>query len=216
MMVAVKARTDRRGDACRATSGLLDTSAAAGHPLSTRHRTADEEYPVFTSLRRIVSLVLLAWFAFLVASLVGAVRRKTELGTTAPPAPDSNDVELVAVFEELDFRSTARALRNVRVETRFGGGLLDLRGATLDPSGATVDIEAIFGGGQLVIPDDWNVTTAISGIGGIGDGRDATDRAPDAPHLAITGRTLLGGWGITSDLPHRAQRQEAEQPTATA
>lgn len=169
---------------------------------------------MFSVLRRLLSLVLLAWFGFVAFSLVAAGRRKAEASVGPPPA-DADDLELVTVFEELNFRSTAKALRRARVEMRFGGGMLDLRGATLDPAGATLEILAIFGGGQLIVPEDWRVTAAVTGIGGVADGRRASAPAPGAPHLTIEGLALFGGLGITSEPPAGAERTWVGGPAPT-
>jgi hypothetical protein len=83
--------------------------------------------------------------------------------------------------------------------TWFGGSMLDLRGATLDPAGATLRVSTMFGGGNVVVPDGWNVDTKLTAcFGGAGDARPAVDREPDAPTLRLEGVVLFGGWGITS------------------
>ena len=80
----------------------------------------------------------------------------------------------------------------------FGGGEVDLRDATLDPAGATLQIKTLFGGGSLVVPESWNVETKLVGIGGVGDGRPKIERSADAPTLRLEGTNVFGGWGITS------------------
>lgn len=169
---------------------------------------------MFKLFRRALSLVLLAWFGFVLFQVITAVRRKTEV-PVEPPAPDADDFELVTVFDELDFKSTAHALRHATVETRFGGGVLDLREATLDPAGATLEVTSIFGGGQLIVPETWRVTTAVKGIGGVGDTRPTRDLPADAPHLTIEGLTMFGGWGISSE-PARVVAPEAESAEPAA
>ena len=91
------------------------------------------------------------------------------------------------------------AFRGGRVECWFGGGTLDLRGATLHPDGAVLHTQAIFGGGSVIVPPDWVVTTNVVGIGGAGDARG--ELVPLAgPQLTIEGTAVFGGWGIlTSD-----------------
>ncbi len=168
---------------------------------------------MFAIVRRVLSLMLLAWFGFVLYSVATAVRRKAEV-PGEPPAADADDLRLVTVFDELNFRSTAHALRHASIETRFGGGTLDLRDATLDPAGATLEVTSIFGGGQLIVPETWRITTAVKGIGGVGDARPARDLPADAPHLTIEGLAMFGGWGITSEAPVRARTDEVEEPVA--
>ena len=147
------------------------------------------------NLGRLLVLALFGWFVFMVAAMaLAAVRRRDPV----PQEPDADEIDLVATFAPFEFTSTARAFRGGRVETWFGGGTLDLRQATLDPMGATIEVNALFGGGNLVVPEDWNVETSISGVGGVGDGRPKRHRSADAPTLRVEGITLFGGWGISS------------------
>jgi predicted membrane protein len=150
---------------------------------------------MFGSIGRLLVGLLLAWFVFVLAAMGLAYAKKRRV---VPQEPDADEVDLVAAFAPLDFRSTSTAFRGGRVETWFGGGVVDLRDATLDPMGATIEVNALFGGGNLIVPEDWNVETHVTGIGGAGDGRPARDRAPEAPTLRVEGMALFGGWGISS------------------
>jgi len=151
---------------------------------------------MFKKIFGVVSLVLLGWFAFMAAAMAFAAI-KGRRAVAQDPAAD--EVDLVATFGELDFRSSSGAFRGGTVTTWFGGGTLDLRGATLDPEGATLRVSALFGGGNLVVPETWDVQTKITGIGGVGDGRPKVERAADAPTLRLEGMAMFGGWGITSE-----------------
>ena len=148
------------------------------------------------NLGRVVAALLFAWFLFMLAAAgLAFVKRRA----VVPQEPDADEVDLVASFGQLDYTSTANAFRVGSVQTWFGGGVVDLRQATLDPMGATIEVNALFGGGNLVVPEDWNVETKVAGIGGIGDGRPQRDRSPEAPTLRVEGIALFGGWGITSE-----------------
>jgi len=144
---------------------------------------------------RLVAFLLLAWFVFMCSALVLAVIKRRDV---EPTEPDADEVDLAASFAELDYRSTSKSFRGGKVTTWFGGGVVDLRDAVLDPGGATLEVNALFGGGNLIVPEDWNVETRITGIGGAGDGRSKRERSPDAPTLRVEGQALFGGWGITS------------------
>jgi hypothetical protein len=147
---------------------------------------------------RAFTLLLLGFAAFVVASMAFAATRRRD---PIPQDPASDEVDLVASFGPLDFRSTASAFRGGSVTTWFGGGLVDLRDATLDPAGATLRTSSLFGGGSLVVPEAWNVETRVVGIGGVGDARSKADRPADAPTLRLEGVAIFGGWGITSQPP---------------
>jgi hypothetical protein len=132
-----------------------------------------------------------------VISAIAAVVMKGKLPRVDDP--DADEVHLVAIFEPISFASRASAFRGGTFDAWFGGGLIDLRDATLDPAGATLRVRTIYGGAQLVVPDAWEVSNrGVSIFGGMGDARPAADRPADAPHLTIEGLALFGGLGITS------------------
>lgn len=147
----------------------------------------------------LIRLAFTAWIAFFVGALAYAAARRRQ----APPRPmeDSDEVALAAIFEPLEFRSTASAFRGGTVECWFGGGEIDLRRATLDPAGATLRTTFVFGGGSLIVPEEWRVDNRVVGIfGGAGDTRGG-EPAPDAPTLVIEGVAIFGGLGIMSRSP---------------
>jgi hypothetical protein len=167
-------------------------AALGGARLPPSHR----ENEMLGKLGRAVGLTLVAWFAFVFTSLAfAASRRRTDV---APTDPAADEIDLNATLGPLEFRSEATAFRGGRVTTWFGGGVVDLRGATLAPEGATIETSTLFGGGSLIVPDEWTVETHVVGIGGVGDGRPTIERSVDAPTLRLEGVTLFGGWGITS------------------
>jgi len=156
-------------------------------------------------LLRLISLLLLAWFTFMFSMLFRAYQRKA----TLPPLPDpsADTIELAVALGPLDFSSTATAFRGGTLECQFGGGTLDLRGATLDPAGAELRIELIFGGASLLVPPDWQVVNEVKGIGGVGDARTTT-ATEGGPTLRIKGMVLFGGLGVMSRDPR------TEEPVA--
>ena len=147
------------------------------------------------TILRAISVLLVAWFTFMIGAAIYAAMKRRDV---APPDPGADEVDLVASFGPLEFHSESGAFRGGSVTTMFGGGEVDLRDATLDPAGATLQIKTLFGGGNLVVPESWNVETKLVGIGGVGDGRPKIDRPADAPTLRLEGTNVFGGWGITS------------------
>jgi predicted membrane protein len=151
---------------------------------------------------RLIRSVIVAFVALMTISAIAALAAKRSIVSAGDP--DSDDIELAAIFESVDLTSKAGSFRGGSVLTWFGGSTVDLRGATLDPAGAHLTIRAIFGGGLLVVPDDWQVDLRVIGImGGVGDGRDARGRQADGPRLVVDGFALFGGYGITSKPPDR-------------
>lgn len=152
-------------------------------------------------MRRIVKALLgmlvVGWIVAFAGSLALALRLRRD--APLPPDAGADEVDLVVAFDQLEFRSSATQFAGGRLDCMFGGGIVDLRDASVAASGARLEGRALFGGAQLIVPDEWRVTWTSRGIfGGIGDSRPARDRPDDAPHLEIDAFSLFGGFGITS------------------
>jgi len=146
--------------------------------------------------------VVASLFAALLVFVAGAaVYAKVAGRESTMPEPDADEIDLVATFGPMEYHSTAASFRGGTVTTWFGGGTVDLRNATLDPAGATIRTSTLFGGGNLIVPDDWRVETALVGIGGAGDGRPSGNPPAGAPTLRLEGLALFGGWGVSSEPP---------------
>ncbi len=149
---------------------------------------------------RLFGVLVLGWIAAMGIAASVALQKKRE----APPVPDpgADEIDLRTYFGPMDFASVSTAFRGGSVETWFGGGTIDLRGATLHPDGAHLRTTTVFGGGQILVPDSWVVETRIIGIGGAGDVRGSAAATPEsdptAPRLVVDGFVAFGGFGIMS------------------
>jgi hypothetical protein len=154
-------------------------------------------------MRLLRGLLGLAFGLFIIgsiASAIAAVVLKDRLQSRAEP--DDDEIDYVAIWESRDFSSSAASFSGGTILAWYGGGTVDLRRATLDPAGATLELKAIFGGLRLVVPETWRVELGTVGIfGGIGDGRDKDRVADGGPTLQITGFAVFGGAAIVSDAP---------------
>ena len=102
------------------------------------------------------------------------------------------------VFGGIERRITTRNFQGGRVLTVFGGVELDLREAEIEGNEAVVQIDAIFGGCEIRVPDHWHVLSAGNGMfGGYSDksrqsppdGASATERKT----LILRGTVVFGG-----------------------
>ena len=149
-------------------------------------------------LKRIIGLGVAATAVSMVAAAATAQNLKRTLVPTTDPSAD--EIVAVAIFEPLEFHSTSRNFRGGRLECWYGGGVLDLRDATLAPEGATLQVRAVFGGGRILVPADWKVVSTVRGMGGLQDIREAKGYAADAPELVIEGVLIAGGFAVSSEL----------------
>ena len=102
---------------------------------------------------------------------------------------------MAAVFGGIEHDSRATALRSGRALAVCGGAELDLRGATLDPMGAHLQLAAYLGGVDVKVRREWSVAVAGSVVaGGIEKHVTPPDELlEDAPSLAIEATAVMGG-----------------------
>jgi len=160
---------------------------------------------------RLLAVLTAGMVASMVVAAIAAVSAKRHL--VPVDDPEADEVQLVAIFDQLAFRSDARSFRGGSVDCWFGGGAVDLRDATLDPDGATLRMRTIFGGGQIVVPESWRVVNDVVVIaGGVADTRSPADRPDDAPELRLEGLAAFGGFVIASELPAGAEQAMFHTP----
>ena len=135
---------------------------------------------------RIVGLTIVGFAGTMAAGAVAAMAAKQRIEETTNPAAD--DISVASIFGPLTFKITSQHFTGGTVECWYGGGILDLRGATLAPEGATLHIKAVFGGGQIVVPPSWPVVTHVSGIGGMNDAREAVEELVSRPSIRCRAR----------------------------
>jgi hypothetical protein len=150
-------------------------------------------------LGRLLRLLVIGWIVSMVAAAIAAMSVKRRLQPTTDESAD--EIVAVAIFGPLAFHSTAPAFRGGEVECWYGGGVIDLRDATLAPEGATLRIRAVFGGGQILVPSSWKVVSRATGLGGVQDIRPAVGHAAMDPELVIEGMLVGGGFAVSSEMP---------------
>ncbi len=85
----------------------------------------------------------------------------------------------------------------------MGGAGLDFREAKMPPGVTEVNVLAIMGGVEILVPPGLAVETHGFGFMGGFEGVDqvGVDRDPDAPRLVIRGMAIMGGVEVTVRLP---------------
>jgi len=156
----------------------------------------------------------MVWAALMLSTLVVAiVWRSTARRATAALEPEADEIHVRTALGPMAYTSHAKAFEGGVIDCWYGGGFVDLREATLHPDGATLKVRAVFGGGQIIVPETWRVTARVRGIGGLGDARPKVDLPADAPHLTIEGMAVFGGFAVQSELPAE-EKAELEKAVA--
>ncbi len=101
-----------------------------------------------------------------------------------------------AVFGSTERRIDSQDFRSADAAAVFGGVKLDLRRAKIQGERAVVDINTIFGGVELFVPDNWAVTVEGTGIFGAFEDRTFPPRVVEGEkpqRLVVTGFAIFGG-----------------------
>lgn len=137
--------------------------------------------------------------AFLFAAMAAALGAKFLLESHAEP--DTEDIDLVSIFQGSHLVSTADSFYGGNILSMFGGTLLDLLGTTPAPTGVRLDLAVVMGGVSIVVPKGWKVTNQANFLAGGFSDVTATDASNDVPTLTLTGFVLMGGVQVTNRSP---------------
>jgi len=119
------------------------------------------------------------------------------VGPGYPPPSESIDdtFDRSVIFMSFNRRITSKHFRFGKVSAIFGGFHLDFTQADIEGNQAVLQIEAVFGGGEIRIPPGWRVSITAHEIAGAFS--DETYSHPDAAApskvLFIHGTAVFGG-----------------------
>ncbi len=120
------------------------------------------------------------------------------------------DRQLVAIFGEQRQTGAWLVPRRITSFTLFAGTELDFREARLPPGVTEIDVKAMFGAVEIIVPPGLAVECSVIAIFG------AVERDPaipervavdDAPRLRITGAVMFGAVEIRERLPGESKRE---------
>ena len=135
----------------------------------------------------------------------------TAVVPTVVPAlvPEAGDRDTVyAIFGGIDRRGAWTVPRRMRIVAMFGGANLDLREARFPPGVVDIEVTAVMGGINIVVPPGLAVQMHGSAImGGFADvNRAPAYPDPDAPLLRVHGLAMMGGVNVEMRLPGESER----------
>lgn len=141
--------------------------------------------------RQIRSLLFLALGAALAAKLV----------LESHAEADTEEIDLVAIFEGQHLTSTADPFFGGKVLVAFGVAVIDLRSATPSPTGILLDLAVVMGGVTLVVPEGWRVKWEGSIYSGGFSDETRTSADPNVPVITLRGFMAMGGLRATTTRP---------------
>lgn len=132
---------------------------------------------------------------------VSLVIRKS--ASSSKPA-DANDIDYIddmAVFGGGEKKITSQNFKGGKITAVFGGSKINLHHADIAEGTPVLDVFAMFGGTEVIVPPDWTIKTEVTAIfGGFSDKRQtAINVVPSTDKvLTIKGIVLFGGGEVKS------------------
>lgn len=120
-------------------------------------------------------------------------RRKSEPRNISET--DEDYIDEVAIFGGTERKFISDNLKGGKITSIFGGSEIDLRGSKAQ-DGAVIEVFCMFGGVELMLPEDWKINMDATAIfGGFSDSRkNITGSSETTVH--IKGFTMFGGGEI--------------------
>lgn len=144
----------------------------------------------------IVAGLLLAWQA----NEVREGRKGFCLPRGLNPGAGSGPLSSVAIFGGIERRLEGTIVDGGNLVAFFGGFKIDLSRAEMEGDRTVIDATAIFGGGEIIIPEWWKVS--VEGLGIFGGYVDKTRHVPrpDRPvkTVVVRGAAVFGGIEVKS------------------
>jgi predicted membrane protein len=143
-------------------------------------------------------LLGLVWPVILLGIGLSILVHRTSTPEVRSTSGNENHLELSAAFSGITHVSHAPQFQHARLSAFFGGIVLDLRSATLDPTGATIDVSATCGGAEIRVPLGWRVEMSGAPVfGGYeSEALEAEMLPPDAPQLQVNVTAVCGGVSV--------------------
>lgn len=133
--------------------------------------------------------------AFGIFVVVQALKRRR--GPRPEGASFDDTLQGTAIFGSFKRRPLTKAFRGGDLTAIFGGFETDLRGAGLAEREAVLDLFILFGGGEVQVPQGWQVDVRATALFGAVEDKThhaiLDEDAPARPKLIITGLVLFGG-----------------------
>lgn len=139
----------------------------------------------------------LAVIGFGVFMLLRAIDRKRTLEGVPPTIPSNIGAAAgsYAIFSSVKRKIDAQDFKGAEAVAVFGEVKIDLRKAGIAGDQAVIDVNALFGGVDIRVPDNWRVEMKGAGIFGAFEDKTVpprTDPAVKTPQLIITGTAVFG------------------------
>ncbi|WP_306589366.1 LiaI-LiaF-like domain-containing protein [Geothrix sp. 21YS21S-4] len=155
---------------------------------------------LFTFARGHLAEALAPMLVVGVGILIVVKALKQTRGVPAELARSEDFLQGTAIFGGFKRRVATQMFKGGELTAIFGGYEVDLRQAALENGLARIDVFVLFGGGEIRVPEGWEIVNRATAIAGALD--DSTHHGPapaeGRPRLVVTGLILFGGTEVKS------------------
>ncbi len=117
----------------------------------------------------------------------------SEEESTNSMGTEESTIHAVAVLGGVERNCSSQDFTHGQLTAIMGGCEIDLREASIVTSPAVIDVFALWGGVELMVPEDWTVTMKIQPIlGGVSD-RTTAPKGGSEKNLVLEGTVVMGG-----------------------
>jgi hypothetical protein len=102
----------------------------------------------------------------------------------------------VYVFSGTDRKITAKDFQGGKISAIFGGFKIDLSRADIAGDVAVIEVNAVFGGGEIIVPEQWVVVVEGGGVFGAFEDKSRhfqPDASQPTKTLIVKGAAIFGG-----------------------
>ena len=136
---------------------------------------------------------------FLAAAIAGAAvindRGSGQIIGRGPSAVSADDqIELIVVFGGSERRVVSQSFDGGEATAVFGSAKLDLREALLDSAGARLELTAVMGSVEVIVPKGWDLMLedATQVLGSVTDQRASKEALAGSPRLEVEATGVFG------------------------
>ena len=116
-----------------------------------------------------------------------------KIANYAGGSSDQNKINESIVFGSLEKTYTSSDFSGGKIDCVFAGMKVDLRNIKLSAKGADLEINAIFGGGEVLVSKDMCVQAQGTGVFGGWENSFSAASSTNTPVLRIKGAAVFGG-----------------------
>ncbi len=136
------------------------------------------------------------WPLILIAIGLSIFLRRRSYSSGEPGTSSDEYFDDTSIFGGSTKTITSQNLKGARINSIVGGSELNLLGASLGQKEVIIDCFCLFGGSEIIVPNDWTVVNEMFVIfGGFSDKRASVSGVKQDPEkvIRLKGLVLFGG-----------------------